>query len=254
MSGRPSSIGRLVTLGGLVAAASCSSSGPGEGADQVKHGAQLFASRDLSSSNVNLYTCTTCHDATPPATMDAGSTSPPIKPGAALAGVTRRPSFWGGMESELLDAVDDCRRLFMNDRDALSRDDAATKALYAYLVSLEPGDPAPVELSVPTNIENVDRGDADRGQDLFVRSCGRCHGDLHTGHGRLASFVPVLPEDAVASHADYDARTQRLIFIEKTRHGGFFGYSGVMPPFSTQVLTDGQLSDVLETLGVTGGS
>jgi thiosulfate dehydrogenase len=158
------------------------------------------------------------------------------------------------MESDLLAAVDDCRRLFMNDRDALSRDDLAARDLYAYLTSLEPGDPAPVAFSVPTSIANIARGDAGRGDALFARACGRCHGELHTGRGRLGSNVPGLPEDAVASHADYDLDTVRLIFIEKTRHGGFFGYSGVMPPFSEQVLSDEQLADILEALGILGAT
>jgi thiosulfate dehydrogenase len=223
--------------------------------DPVGRGAKLFDSRDLSESNVNRYTCATCHDTVlRTAGQDPSSSMAPLEPGAVMAGVTRRPSLWGGMESDLLAAVDDCRRLFMNDRDALSRDDPAVQDLYAYLVSLEPGDPAAVAFSVPTFIANIARGDAGRGTVLFARSCGRCHGELHTGHGRLGSNVPSLPEDVVASHASYDAETQRLIFIEKTRHGGFFGYSGVMPPFSEQALPDDQLADILETLGVLGSN
>jgi len=242
----------MLVAGVAVGALSCSS-GPG-GTDPVARGAKLFDSRDLSDSNLNRYTCATCHDAAAGGGQDPSSSMAPLEPGAAMAGVTHRPFFWGGMESDLLTAVDDCRRLFMNDSAPLARDDPAARDLYAYLVSLEPGDPAAVAFSVPTNIANIARGDASRGDGLFARSCGRCHGELHTGHGRLGSNVPSLPEDAVASHASYDPDTQRLIFIEKTRHGGFFGYSGIMPPFSEQALPDAQLADILETLGVVGSN
>ncbi|HEY8925985.1 MAG TPA: hypothetical protein VIU64_16485, partial [Polyangia bacterium] len=221
-----------VVVKAVLGSLACSSGETGMG--PVERGAKLFQSRDLSTSNANRYTCATCHVAS------AGATAPmePLDPGAPLAGVTRRPSFWGGMESDLLAAVDDCRRYFMNDRSGLSRDDPAAQDLYAYLASLEPGDPAPVAFSVLTNIADIARGDAGRGAALFPRACGRCHGELHTGRGKLGGNVPALPEDAVASHAGYDLGTLRLIFIEKARHGGFFGYSGVMPPFSVQALSD----------------
>lgn len=231
----------VVVLVSAVAAA-CS---PSAGTGQVDRGATLFHSRDLSSSDLNIFTCASCHD------TEKGKTTG-IKPGAFMAGVTRRPSFWGGMDGELLEAIDDCRRSFMNDRDALTRDDPAVAALYAFLVSLEPGEPAPVAFSVATYIEDVARGDADRGQTLFASACSGCHGEMHSGAGRLTASVPILPEAGVASHAGYDARTLRLVFIEKIRHGSFFGYSGVMPPFSQQVLSDSALGDILEALGIMG--
>lgn len=231
---------------------SCSSP---DGPDAVERGARLFQSRDLSSSDANIYTCGTCHDtgsgrqSNPQPASVAPAT---IKPGALLAGVTHRPSFWGGMESDLLDAVDDCRGFFMFDRDALGRNDTNAEALYVFLVSLEPGDAQPVAFTVPSNIADVPRGDAGRGPSLFAAACGGCHGQMHTGSGRLSSLAPILPEDAITSHAGYDADTLRLIFIEKARHGGFYGYSGVMPPFSQEVLSDSALGDILEAFGVTG--
>jgi thiosulfate dehydrogenase len=45
---------------------------------------------------------------------------------------------------------------------------------------------------------------------------------------------------------------QRLIFTEKIRHGLFLGYGGTMPPFSSQLLSDAEVSDLLEALGVLG--
>lgn len=243
---------QLTSMGIGAGSLSCSSS---DGADAVDRGAQLFQSRELSSSDANIYTCATCHDIASgqqSTQQSASAASATIKPGALLAGVTRRPSFWGGMESDLLDAVDDCRGLFMFDRDALGRNDASAVALYAFLVSLQPGDAAPVPFTVPANIADVPRGDAGRGQSLFANACGGCHGQMHTGAGRLSSIAPILPEDTIASHTGYDADTLRLIFIEKARHGGFYGYSGVMPPFSKEVLSDTALGDILEAFGVTG--
>ena len=231
---------------------SCSSS---DGPDAVDRGAQLFQSRELSSTDANIYTCATCHDSASGQQSNqqsASAASATIKPGALLAGVTRRPSFWGGMESDLLDAVDDCRQFFMYDRDALGRNDAKAVALYAFLVSLEPGNADPVAFTVPSNIADVPRGDAGRGQSLFSNACGGCHGQMHSGVGRLSSVAPILPEDTITSHTGYDADTLRLIFIEKARHGGFYGYSGVMPPFSEEVLNDSALGDILEAFGVTG--
>jgi len=40
------------------------------------------------------------------------------------------------------------------------------------------------------------------------------------------------------------------VFTEKIRHGLFLGYGGVMPPFSREVLSDQDVSDLLEALGV----
>ncbi len=62
----------------------------------------------------------------------------------------------------------------------------------------------------------------------------------------------MLPEDTLRSHSTYDAQSLRLIFVEKIRHGAFLGYGGEMPPFSREALSDTEVSDILETLGVLG--
>ncbi len=226
----------------LVGAAACTSTANAPSAAQ---GAMLFQSKALSSSPIDIFTCATCHDTTAsdPATVRAG---------ALLAGVTERTSFWGGMEGDLLSAVNDCRRYFMSDRKALTNDDADAESLYAFLQTLQPGSAAPVPFPTVGMIVNVARGDAGRGTTVCARTCGDCHGDIHTGTGRLSGAIPILPDDVLASHATYDVATQRLVFIEKIRHGGFYGYTGVMPPFSEEVLADTDLGDLLEALGVTG--
>src|SRR4051812_39864745 len=112
---------------------------PDDGA--APRGQALFESKALSSSSLNDYTCATCHDlkAQPP---------PPIKTGAALAGVTLRSSFWGGQENELLRAINDCRNFFMADNLPLLASDQDARALYAYLEGFEPGDDTPSPFSV----------------------------------------------------------------------------------------------------------
>jgi thiosulfate dehydrogenase len=98
----------------------------------------------------------------------------------------------------------------------------------------------------------LERGNAVNGALLYDRACGYCHGEISTGTGRLGERVPRLPEDGIAEHEGYTPRLLRLVFIEKVRHGKFFGYGGDMPPFSREVLSDAELSDILEALGLTG--
>jgi thiosulfate dehydrogenase len=90
------------------------------------------------------------------------------------------------------------------------------------------------------------------GQVLFAQDCLYCHGSMHDGQGRLSDSSVDLARDTLVEHAQYSARTQRVIFTEKIRHGLFLGYGGVMPPFSAQLLSDQDVSDLLEALNVLG--
>ena len=103
-----------------------------------------------------------------------------------------------------------------------------------------------------TQSRSCHRGDARAGASRFARTCAHCHGAPHTGVGRVAPTAPVLPEGPIAAHADYGPRSIRLVFIEKIRHGSFRGYGGDMPPYAAERLTDQDVSDVLEGLGVLG--
>lgn len=213
--------------------------------DRVAAGRALFESRNLSDSTLNRYTCNTCHD------LDTPDPSKK-KPGALLAGVTLRPTYWGGQENDLLRSINACRRYFMYASADLRANEPNAESLYAFLVSLEPGDPAPAPFTVVRTVDPLPRGDVASGEALFTQTCSQCHGTLHEGVGRLRATVPVLPEQTIAEHFDYSAREQRLVFIEKTRHGLFLGYGGDMPPFSSEVLSDSELSDILEAFGVLG--
>ncbi len=208
-------------------------------------GAALFQSTAISSSSLDLFTCATCHDA-------AAARSTLIKVGAPLAGAPDRPLFWGGQENDLLRSINDCLTYFMDASVPLTASDRQADALYAYLLALGPGSPDPAPFTLVTSIDDVPRGDAARGATVYTLACATCHGGMHDGTGRLDSRVPILPEETLAQHATYSPSGQRLVFIEKVRHGGFFGYGGDMPPFSLEALSDDQLSDVLEALNVLG--
>ncbi|MEI9941934.1 MAG: c-type cytochrome [Pseudomonadota bacterium] len=228
-------------LGGWLLSACGSTFEPGA----VDQGRQLFESKALSQSHLNDYTCATCHDT-------EASTPPSKKAGGALAGVTLRSVFWGDQEADLLGSINACRNYFMSDNVALSASDEQARSLYAYLASLEPGDADPIPFTIVTTIDALPRGDESRGRALFAVTCIACHGRMHDGVGRLNATVPILPEDTVAAHSEYSARVQRLVFTEKIRHGLFLGYGGVMPPFSQELLSDEDVSDLLEGLGVLG--
>jgi len=219
----------------------------------VERGQQLFESKALSQSHLNDYTCATCHDT-------VVSNPPSKKAGGALAGVTLRSTFWGGQVADLLGSVNACRNDFMGDNQPLHASDEQARALYAYLVSLEPGNASAIPFTIVTTIDPLARGETpeaissaeSHGELLYAQTCQYCHGSKHDGLGRLSARVPILPEDTLVAHAQYSARVQRLIFTEKIRHGLFLGYGGLMPPFSTELLSDQDVSDLLEALGVLG--
>lgn len=125
--------------------------------------------------------------------------------------------------------------------------DERAEALYAYLRSLEPGNAEAQPFTVVRSVRDVASEGAD-GERLYALACESCHGARETGAGRLTRNIPVLPGDTVAAHPGYDAASLRLVFVEKTRHGGFLGYGGNMPPFSLEVLSDAELGAILDLL------
>jgi thiosulfate dehydrogenase len=231
----------------LLVNAACSQAPPtNPEPDLSELGHSLFNSGELSPSGLNSYSCATCHD------LEASEDAPLLKPGAPLAGVTGRALFWGGQENDLLRAINACRNYFMVASDPLAADSEPARALYAYLSSLEPGDPHEQAFTVVRNIDPIPRGDAANGAGVYARACSYCHGSPHTGAGRLNERTSILPEDTLLEHADYSPRTLRLVFTEKVRHGLFLGYGGDMPPFSAEVLSNEDLADVMEYLGILG--
>ncbi|MEA2752656.1 MAG: hypothetical protein QOI41_6799, partial [Myxococcales bacterium] len=83
-----------------------------------------------------------------------------------------------------------------------------------------------------------------RGAIAYDLACKTCHGSVHDGSGRLASFIPSLPDQVVRSHAELSPVQLRLVFVTKARGGAFRG-GGSMPPFSREVLADEDLAGIL---------
>ncbi|MFO0550534.1 MAG: c-type cytochrome [Polyangiaceae bacterium] len=212
----------------------------------AEHGAELFQDPTLTGVERNTFSCATCHAAH---ADDAGDT---ILAGAPLAGATLRPSYWGGKELTLLGAVNDCRYYFMLADTPWAGDETEAEAIYAYLESLEDGGDATAQPFTIAPIVNPEAGDATRGAGVYENACASCHGAKSTGAGALADTAPKLPDATLAAHPspDYSDEDRRLVFVEKTRHGTFFGYGGQMPPFSEELLSDQDLADLLTYLGV----
>jgi len=215
----------------------------------VDHGEALFSDPTITGTRANVFSCATCHPTT--AKVDP---SGPMLPGAPMAGVTRRPSYWGGTEVDLLRSINHCLYYFMLSSEPWKADDERAEALYAYLDALPSGpeDEAPYSFTVPVEIGPAPAGDASRGANVYARACKVCHGALGTGEGRIVTRAPALPDQTLEEHplGEYTAEERRLVFVEKTRHGGFYGYGGEMPPFSIEVMSDAELGDLIEYLGL----
>jgi thiosulfate dehydrogenase len=232
---RLDALARLVLLG--AAAWACSGEAETSHMGAAEQGRSVFSA---VSPPDGLFACASCH-AVAQAPGDER-----LLPGASLLGVTQRSSFWDGQENDLLRAVNDCRTSFQG-APPLARDDPDAATLYAFLESLTGPDDA-VPFTVVNPVQDLPPGDATRGAALYDAACAYCHGQLGTGEGRLSEELPQLPDEVLAEHRSYSVRDRRVIFIEKVRHGGFLGYHGNMPPFSSQVLADAQLADLLSGL------
>jgi thiosulfate dehydrogenase len=86
------------------------------------------------------------------------------------------------------------------------------------------------------------------GKDTYLAACAWCHGAATTGQGRLNKSTPRLPQDTFADHKGYTEAEVWAVFVEKVRHGPFWGYGGAMPPFGLEALSDAELGDVLSYL------
>lgn len=210
-----------------------------------QHGEDLFASTSLGDEKLS-FSCATCHEGAAPR---QGVTLP----GAPLRGATERPSYWGGAELDLLRSINHCLVDLMERDDGLAADDEEARALWGYLASLSDGTGEdPVPFTIPAVPVDPGAGDAQAGEGVYVAACAQCHGDAHSGAGRLTTRAPILPEDTLAQHPppEYTDEERRYVFVQKTRHGAYYGYGGSMPPFSPEVLSDEALADLLAALGL----
>jgi mono/diheme cytochrome c family protein len=236
-----------------VAALSLSALAAGSCVDRVsaeRQGAEHFNDPRFSSSRFNGYACATCHRATSQDQPDR------TLPGATLAGVTRRPTFWGGSIVALEDAVGLCFEKFMRGG-RFDPNQERSIALYAYLDSLA-SRPDAVTSAVPFTVPGFTRppeaGDVTRGQRAYDRACSYCHGAPRRAVPAPITSATVLPDDTEREHTaagGYTVESLRQVFVEKSRHGSFLGFAGVMPPFSTETLSDQDLADITAYLSPT---
>ncbi|RKG99346.1 c-type cytochrome [Corallococcus carmarthensis] len=208
-------------------------------------GEELFQDARLSESTFNRFSCATCHVATPEAPagrMDSGHT---------LYNVAARPSWWGGAETRLLDAVNFCYLNFMRGVTKLEVEDPRSRALYEYLSRISPDAQASaLPFTVVKDIQDVPPGEAARGEAVYRAACQNCHGATHTGEGRLTELASVLPEVTQDYDRLFPGIPHAQVVIEKVRHGPFFGVGGNMPPYSTEALSDADLGALLTYLGL----
>lgn len=245
LGARAVSLALACSLALALALAGCSSS-PAPAVvheDAVAHGRALFSDPRASSSASNAFSCATCHRAEQELSR--------LDPGAPLAGVTARRSYWGGQRLDLLEAVNDCRVFFMDAASPWTRDDEDARAMYAYLAQLGPsssapaapsaGEPVPFTVVAPADLPP---GDPRRGAAAYDLACKGCHGAAHDGEGRLATFLPRLPDEVKSAHPALAPAELRLVFVSKVRRGAF-GLGGSMPPFAREVLADDDLAGIL---------
>jgi thiosulfate dehydrogenase len=210
------------------------------GQSAESYGHDLFGDPKVSSAASNTFSCATCHETVAMPTK--------IKPGYSLYDSAARPSYWGGAVSTLFDATNQCITNFMRGK-ALDASDEKGRAIYLYLKSLSPSASATaLPLTVVKDIVNLASGDATRGDASYHQGCGQCHGEPHTGQGRLAPIVSIIPDDTLNTFGTDPAKGTRPITIEKVRHGKYFGVGGNMPLYSLEALSDAQLSDILAYL------
>lgn len=211
----------------------------------VERGKTLVSSPRLSPSPSNVFACTTCHSVSPTA---GGKAEDRILPGHTLHGAYARPTFWGGGYNSLLDAVNLCFVEFMRG-ERFSEQDEKGRALLAYLVSIA----SPPQGALPcTTVKDIDanylaslpKGTPSRGETTYQRACAYCHGEIHSGKGRLGTKISILPDETITN---FGAQA-RAIVAEKVRHGKFFGVAGNMPLYCTEMLSDADLGDILSYL------
>jgi thiosulfate dehydrogenase len=196
-------------------------------------GESLVADPRLSDSDFNGIACTTCHD--------GRTTSPRIA--SPLAGMASRSSWWGGQSPRLIDAVNFCATSFMR---ATPMEGTAPRwrAVDEYLLAQAGTAAASATMTIIENVTTVNTGSSSRGRQVWDASCRVCHGDPHTGTGRIADTVATVPEASI-EYAAESGFPPALVVIEKVRHGAFFGVGGSMPPFSLEALSDDDLGALL---------
>lgn len=212
----------------------------------AERGAEMFSDPGLSPSNLNEVSCATCHS------TEATEMAERRFAGETMWGVTRRTRYWGGQITTLRGAVDHCLEFFMRGR-PLDPDDLDARALHEYLASLGPEGPTDARpMTVIERVDGLPEGDRTRGEATWRAACQPCHGETHSGEGRLPGRDLediILPQIAIDLYPElFPEFPAGLVVIEKVRHGGFITTAGVMPFFSVERLSDDELADILTYL------
>ncbi len=211
-----------------------------------QYGEQLFNDPQFAGSQFNQWSCGTCHD------LDAARQpgAQRLTSGGSLLNVTRRPSYWGGKQVRLIDAVSFCYVYFMRGPGPLDPEEPRSRALYAYLATLgTDANPPAVSFTVPLATVDLPAGDKTRGETVYRQACELCHGEVKTGFGRSSELASILPNVADEYPKLFPGVKPSLVFIEKVRHGQFFRVGGNMPLFSKEALSDGDLGALVSFLG-----
>jgi thiosulfate dehydrogenase len=148
----------------------------------------------------------------------------------------------------MLDAMNVCLEEFMGGRKLAPWEEAAG-ALYQFLDAHSPAAASPASpLTIVRQVTSLSAlaGDVHRGAEVFSRACVRCHGQAHTGEGRLKPRATVVPEPTV----EMFGAQARAVVVEKIRHGKFFNIGGAMPLYTVEVMSDEEIGDLLAYLGL----
>jgi thiosulfate dehydrogenase len=215
---------------GLLALGGCTITASADGRD-------LMSATSVSNAPSNPFSCTTCHDLT--------ATQNDYLPGYTLYNASNRPTFWGGNSETLLDAINQCVVDFMRGQ-PLKPDDEKARAMHVYLDSIAPDpSPSPLPLTVVPNIVDVPSGDPVHGKAVWLSGCANCHGDPHTGKGRISTVASLVPDDSIMAHGTDPKTGARPVCIEKVRHGKYFMVGGNMPLYPVERLSDDDLGALL---------
>ncbi len=164
-----------------------------------------------------------------------------------------RPTFWGGQVDSVLEAINACRYYFMGSSTPWMGQEEEALALYAYLSALPPEAPDTQAFTIVPTARDLPPGDAVRGQDIYRRACGYCHGAVTSGAGRLDMATPILPDEPARAFREkysFSSIEIRIGFVEKVRHGAFLGLYGRMPPYAQETLSEEELGDLLAYLSL----
>ncbi len=194
-------------------------------------------------SSASTFACASCHAMSE---TDGFASDGFRRPGHSLQNSTKRETFKNGLFTDMLDAVNTCVTEWMN-ATAWSSDNTDWINLRNWL-----NDQSDVETAAAVVIElvaaptNLDGGEVDNGRDLFNTRCIVCHGFDGAGTPLAPKITDIsLDPDYIARRVRSSGRADSETYVGLT--------GGVMPFWSADRLSDGELVDIIAYL-TAGGS